>query len=141
MSTEAFAASSSLALSTWPLYAATRDVLTALRAHGAHGHTPAVVAFLLAKSAAVDVLASDVHGRALRQEKGDDRRVVVGCCLVQATPVAAQMAPHGRCRRRGARRNEAEMKFLSFLDLYVLFIFIFFKSKSATYGYYIELIC
>ena len=80
-------------------------------AHGAHGHTPAVVAFLVAKGAAVDVLASDVHGPALRQEKGDDRRV--GCCLVQATPVAAQMAPHGRCCRRGTGRNEAEMKFLS----------------------------
>ena len=54
----------------------------------------------------------DVHGRALRQEKGDDRRVVVDCCRVQrgpaaarprdleesveAAPVAAQVAPHRR---------------------------------------------
>ena len=54
----------------------------------------------------------DVHGRALRQEKGDDRRFVVGCCQVQrglaaaerpdleesvqAAPVAAQVAPHRR---------------------------------------------
>jgi len=53
----------------------------------------------------------DVHGRALRQEKGDDRRAVVGCCRVQrgpaaaspeleesaeAAPVAAQVAPHRR---------------------------------------------
>jgi len=57
------------------------------------------------------VAAPDVHGRALRQEKGDDRRVVVGCCPVQrgeaaaspgleesveAAPVAAQVAPHRR---------------------------------------------
>ena len=55
--------------------------------------------------------APDVHGRALRQEKGDDRRVVVPCCRVQrgpaaerpeveesaeAAPVAAQVAPHRR---------------------------------------------
>ena len=54
----------------------------------------------------------DVHGRALRQEKGDDRRVVAECCHVQrgpadvrpldleesaeAAPVAAQVAPHRR---------------------------------------------
>ena len=56
--------------------------------------------------------APDVHGRALRQEKGDDRRGVFGCCpvqrghaaarprelgeLVEAAPVAAQVAPHRR---------------------------------------------
>jgi len=66
--------------------------------------------------------APDVHGRALRQEKGDDRRVVVPCCqvqrgpavappghdleeLVEAAPVAAQVAPHRRqvavARRHG----------------------------------------
>ena len=90
------------------------------------------------------VAAPDVHGRALRQEKGDDRRFVVDCCLVQrgpaaspdleelveAAPVAAQVAPHRRqvaaARREGdvlhlgAGRNAAEMKFLSSLDLYVL---------------------
>ena len=57
------------------------------------------------------VAVPDVHGRALRQEKGDDRRVVEGCCLLQrgqadaspdleasveAAPVAAQVAPHRR---------------------------------------------
>ena len=58
------------------------------------------------------VAAPQVHGRTLRQEKGDDRRVVAGCCLmqrgpaaaashvlkesVQAAPVAAQVAPHRR---------------------------------------------
>ena len=50
--------------------------------------------------------------------------------LIEAAPVAAQVAPHrrqvavarrvGRCSRLGARRNAAEMKFLSSLDLYVL---------------------
>ena len=55
--------------------------------------------------------APDVHGRALRQAKGDDRRVVGPCCpvqrglaaasrdleeLVEAAPVAAQVAPHRR---------------------------------------------
>ena len=49
---------------------------------------------------------------------------------VEAAPVAAQVAPHrrqvavcappGRCCRLGARRNAAEMKFLSSFDLYVL---------------------
>ena len=54
----------------------------------------------------------DVHGRALRQEKGDDRCGVEGCCPVQrgpadarhrdleesveAAPVPAQVAPHRR---------------------------------------------
>ena len=49
----------------------------------------------------------DVHGRALCQEKGDDRPgAVVLCCqvqrgaaeeeLVEAAPVAAQVAPHRR---------------------------------------------
>ena len=57
------------------------------------------------------VAVPDVHGRALRQEKGDDRRVVEPCCPVQrgpaaephdleesveAAPVAAQVAPHRR---------------------------------------------
>ena len=54
------------------------------------------------------VAGHDVHGRALRQEKGDDRRaIVVLCCpvqrgdaaveeLVEASPVAAQVAPHRR---------------------------------------------
>ena len=60
------------------------------------------------------VAVPDVHGRALRQEKGDDPRAVPGCCLVQrglaaaephdpvleesveAAPVAAQVAPHRR---------------------------------------------
>ena len=60
----------------------------------------------------------DVHGRALRQEKGDDRRAVAVCCLVQrgpvrppelgelveAAPVAAQVAPH-RCQVAAQRRH------------------------------------
>ena len=104
--------------------------------------------------------APDVHGRALRQEKGDDRRVVVGCCPVQrglaaarppdleesveAAPVAAQVAPHRRQvaaraatamfrSRRGEKcsRNEVPQFLWSLC-------FIFSKSKSATYGNYIE---
>ena len=65
--------------------------------------------------------APDVHGRALRQEKGDDRRVVVGCCqvqrgvadepldleeLVEAAPVAAQVAPHRRQVAAAGRQHD-----------------------------------
>ena len=81
------------------------------------------------------VAAPDVHGRALRQEKGDDRRFVVDCCLVQrgpaaspdleelveAAPVAAQVAPHRRqvaaARREGdvciSARGEMQQKWSS----------------------------
>ena len=65
----------------------------------------------------------DVHGRALRQEKGDDRRFVVVRCpvqrgpvasrqdpeveeSVQAAPVAAQVAPHGRQAAEGSREGD-----------------------------------
>ena len=37
-----------------------------------------------------------------------------------APPPGRHTAPRRRCRRLGARRNAAEMKFLSSLDLYVL---------------------
>ena len=65
--------------------------------------------------------APDVHGRALRQEKGDDRRVVGPCCpvqrglaaasrdheeLVEAAPVAAQVAPHRRQVAAGGRPHD-----------------------------------
>ena len=144
-STEAFAASSSLALSTRP-----RDCCIMQRSG-----TSAPQASEAPPAAAPGgfwapgpTLSPDVHGRALRQEKGDDRRAVEpGCCpraarprrasqdlgeeSVEAAPVAAQVAPHRRqvavcaaasawCRRLGAGRNAAEMKFLSSFDLYVL---------------------
>jgi len=70
---------------------------------------PAAAPRLLSSRAAA---VPDVQGRALRQEKGDDRRFVEGCCpvqrglaaaeppeleeSVQAAPVAAQVAPHRR---------------------------------------------
>ena len=65
--------------------------------------------------------APDVHGRALRQEKGDDRRVVEPCCrvqrgparphelgeeLVEAAPVAAQVAPHRRQVAAAGRQHD-----------------------------------
>ena len=68
------------------------------------------------------VAAPDVQGRALRQEKGDDRRVVVDCCRVQrgpaaarprdleesveAAPVAAQVAPHRRQVAAAGRQHD-----------------------------------
>ena len=87
----------------------------------------------------------DVHGRALRQEKGDDRRVVVPCCpvqrgpavrprevgeeLVEAAPVAAQVAPHRRpvaaARRFGdvviSARGEMQQKWSSSVPLIFMF--------------------
>ena len=80
------------------------------------------------------VAGHDVHGRALRQEKGNDHRVVFDCCQVQrgpaagdprglgesveAAPVAAQVAPHRRqvavARRHGdvvvSARGEMKQK-------------------------------
>ena len=69
------------------------------------------------------VAVHDVHGRTLRQEKGDDRRAVVSYCpvqsgavvarpqaleeLVQAAPVAAQVAPH--CRQVAAARSPGDV--------------------------------
>ena len=78
----------------------------------------------------------DLHGRALRQEKGDDRRAIGPCCqvqrghaadprelgeLVEAAPVAAQVAPHRRqvavARRHGdvvvSARGEMKQKWSS----------------------------
>ena len=85
----------------------------------------------------------DVHGRALRQEKGDDRRAVVGCCRVQrghagapeleesveAAPVAAQVAPHRRQVAGGSRpldvlvsaRGEMQQKWSSSVPLIFMF--------------------
>ena len=85
----------------------------------------------------------DVHGRALRQEKGDDRRAVPGCCPVQrglaasqdleesveAAPVAAQVAPHRRqvavARRFGdvvvSARGEMQQKWSSSVPLIFMF--------------------
>ena len=115
----------------------------------------------LLSSQAVAVVP-DVHGRALRQEKGDDRRVVVGMLPRAARPggtsvpstsksrprqrrsrrrwprTAAQVAVlrrHGRCcqSRRGEKCSRNEVpQFLWSL------CFIFSKYKSATYGDYIE---
>ena len=83
------------------------------------------------------VAGHDVHGRALRQEKGNDHRVVFDCCQVQrgpaagdprglgesveAAPVAAQVAPHRRqvavARRFGdvvvSARGEMQQKWSS----------------------------
>ena len=88
-------------------------------------------------------LSRAVHGRALRQEKGDDRRVVVGCCrvqrgeaaaspgleeLVEAAPVAAQVAPHRRqvaiARRHGdvvVSAREMQQKWSSSVPLIFMF--------------------
>ena len=88
--------------------------------------------------------APDVHGRALRQEKGDDRRAVGPCCLVQrgpageprdledsveAAPVAAQVAPHRRqvaVERRPhdvvvSARGEMQQKWSSSVPLIFMF--------------------
>ena len=78
---------------------------------------PAAAPRLLSSRA---VAVPDVHGRALRQEKGDDRRVVAGCCRLQrgpatalevdesaeAAPVAAQVAPHRRQVAVGSRPGD-----------------------------------
>ena len=105
-STEAFAASSSLALSTRPLNAAWCSGVQPQH-RGGRRHHPRRLPALSSRAG----LVPDVHGRALRQEKGDDRRVVEGCCpvqrgpavrprdleeLIEAAPVAAQVAPHRR---------------------------------------------
>ena len=108
-STEAFAASSSLALSTLPLNAAEcSGVEPQQHRRRRRHHLLRLPAALSSQAEAVP----DVHGRTLRQEKGDDRRAVVECCQVQcgpavdrppdleesveAAPVAAQVAPHRR---------------------------------------------
>ena len=80
------------------------------------------------------MLCHDVHGRALREEKGDDRRVVVGCCHVQRGADGAARPMSSSWHAEKCSRNEVPQ---CLKDLYVLF---FLKSKSATYGNYIELI-
>ena len=114
-STEAFAANSSLAISTLPFPAASCSGVRPQHRRRRRHHLLRLAA-LSSRAAA----APDVHGRALRQEKFDDRRVVFERCrvqcgpaaapqhdraadrphgleeLVEAAPVAAQVAPHRR---------------------------------------------
>ena len=122
----------------WVLHSAAESNLSTAGVGGTtRGGSPAALS-----SRAVAV--PDVHGRALRQEKGDDRRVVVGCCPRAARPGGRPRSSKSRSRQRrsrrrwprtaarspeaaardvrrlGAGRNAAEMKFLSSLDLYVL---------------------
>ena len=110
MCPEAFAASSSRAFSVRRCSAAQ---CSAVRPRPPQTEAPDAAAPRQRLSSRADVAVHDVHGRALRQEKGDDRPgVVVQCCLVQrsgaaeqprnleelveAAPVAAQVAPHRR---------------------------------------------
>ena len=98
MSTEAFAANSSLALSTWLLNAAICSGVQPQHRRRRRHHPAAAP-------------SSELPGRCSPDVHGDDRRVVVGCCPVQrgeaaaspgleesveAAPVAAQVAPHRR---------------------------------------------
>ena len=119
-------------------HAAESDLSTAGVGGTRCGGSPAA---LSSRAAAVP----EVHGRALRQEKGDDRRVVVECCRVQrgpvaarprgleesveAAPVAAQVAPHRRQVARFSRhgdvvvsaRGEMQQKWSSSVPLIFMF--------------------
>ena len=141
-STEAFAASSSLALSTRPRECCIMQRSPNLSTAGVGGTTCCGSGRLLSSRADA---VPDVHGRALRQEKGDDRRAVPGCCpraarpeaaasqdleeSVEAAPVAAQVAPHRRqvavARRHGdvvvSARGEMQQKWSSSVPLIFMF--------------------
>ena len=141
-STEAFAASSSLALSTWPRNAARCSGVEPQQRRRRRHH-------LLRLPGGSELPGRGCSGRPRpRPSPGERRRpprgrrllpaaARPGGCLPRprsvgrgsagrgaggpAPPPGRRRAPLRRCCRLGARRNAAEMKFLSSFDLYVLF--------------------
>ena len=142
MCTEAFAASSCWAHSTWPKYAASCSGVEPQHRRRRDRRS--------LSSRAEAVAAQDVHGGALRHEERHDRPVAAACCLVQrcsatedsveAVAVAAQVAPDGREVAVGRRVGDVVVSAPGgikpkwrcvFFFFFSFDLSVFSKSKSA----------